>query len=103
MLRAAGGDSDEEGGGPPPSFPGFGTSESDTASVNTFYANWATFTTCRSFAWADQYNPAGAPSRYAAWGMHLGYPQPGVGCVSLGWSSPSDATPGMPCGSLGYA
>ncbi len=100
VCRAAGADGDEEGGGPPPSFPGFGTSESDAAAVNTFYANWATFTTCRSFAWADLYNPAGA----ARWGrgrapwvraarLRVCLPRLSSGC----------ATPGMPCSSSGNA
>ncbi|GIM08082.1 hypothetical protein Vretimale_12093, partial [Volvox reticuliferus] len=63
----ADGDDDLSGGGgsssSAPTFPGFGTSLSDTATVNAFYSHWLNFTTCRNFAWADLYNPAAAPNR----------------------------------------
>ncbi|GFR53083.1 hypothetical protein Agub_g15791, partial [Astrephomene gubernaculifera] len=68
--RDAADDSDEEGGGggggrssSAPSFPPFGTSQSDAPAVNSFYAHWSCYTTCRTFAWADIYNPAAAPNR----------------------------------------
>lgn len=47
----------------PPSIPRFGTSTSDAAEVASFYAQWSHFATVKPFAWAEQYNLAGAPNR----------------------------------------
>jgi len=44
-------------------WPDFGTSTSAHSVVTAFYANWATFSSCKAFSWADQYNPASAPNR----------------------------------------
>ncbi|EFJ45712.1 molecular chaperone [Volvox carteri f. nagariensis] len=60
------------GGSSAPTFPGFGTSQSDTATVTAFYARWGSYTTCRNFAWADLYNPAAAPHRFAFGGVEMG-------------------------------
>ena len=42
----------------------FGTSEFDAVGVNAFYSFWTTFSTFKSFSWADLYNPASAPNRW---------------------------------------
>jgi len=42
----------------------FGTSTSDWSDVSEFYAAWEGFTSCLSFAWADQYDPRDAPNRF---------------------------------------
>lgn len=44
-------------------YPSFGTSASAWPEVATFYAEWSSFSSARSFSWADQYNPATAPNR----------------------------------------
>ena len=49
----------------------FGTSEFDAVGVNAFYSFWTTFSTFKSFSWADLYNPASAPNRWI-----LGIPVP---------------------------
>lgn len=42
----------------------FGDSQSDWSEVSEFYASWEAFSSCLSFAWADQYDPRDAPNRY---------------------------------------
>lgn len=42
----------------------FGDSQSGWSEVSEFYASWEAFSSCLSFAWADQYDPRDAPSRY---------------------------------------
>lgn len=43
---------------------GFGKSTSDWSDVSEFYAAWEGFSSCLSFAWADQYDPRDAPNRF---------------------------------------
>ena len=42
----------------------FGDSQSDWSEVSEFYSSWEAFSSCLSFAWADQYDPRDAPNRY---------------------------------------
>lgn len=42
----------------------FGNSTSDWSDVSEFYAAWEGFSSCLSFAWADQYDPRDAPNRF---------------------------------------
>lgn len=41
----------------------FGTSDSSWADVRSFYQSWESFTSCLSFAWADQYDAKEGDSR----------------------------------------
>lgn len=45
--------------------PPAGSSNSEWAEVNRFYNAWGGFSTGRTFAWVDEYNPASAPNRQA--------------------------------------
>ena len=42
----------------------FGGTDTDYKDVQQFYAAWEGFSSCLSFAWADQYDPREAPNRY---------------------------------------
>lgn len=42
----------------------FGDGSSDWKDVSHFYNQWGSFTSCLSFAWADQYDPREAESRF---------------------------------------
>ncbi|KAL6762070.1 DnaJ domain-containing protein [Haematococcus lacustris] len=65
-ASSRGSDSEEDAGGAAPaaaSLPKFGQSDANAAEVHAFYAHWTHFTTAKTFAWADEYNLAAAPSR----------------------------------------
>ena len=60
----------------------FGTADFDAVGVGAFYAYWSTFSTFKSFSWADVYNPASAPNRWeliggGTWESYIG--KDGVG------------------------
>lgn len=40
-----------------------GASSSDWSQISAFYSYWGAFSTAKTFAWADKYNPASAPNR----------------------------------------
>ncbi len=42
----------------------FGNGSSDWKDVSNFYSSWGSFSSCLSFAWADQYDPREAESRF---------------------------------------
>lgn len=51
---------------PPPALHtpcGAGLSDADWADVSAFYGTWASFSTVKDFAWADQYHTGQAPNR----------------------------------------
>eukprot|EP00793_Prasinoderma_coloniale_P001077 PRCOL_00006068-RA len=48
----------------PTHLPAFGGSSASAESVGAFYRAWQGFTSARTFAWADKYNPNDAPSRF---------------------------------------
>lgn len=54
---------DDKDGRSAPTFPGFGLSTADAATVSAFYGFWTHFSSYKDFAWADEYNPASAPNR----------------------------------------
>lgn len=46
-----------------PRAPVFGDSKTEWKDVHKFYQYWTSFTSRRSFAWADKYKPSTAPNR----------------------------------------
>jgi len=44
--------------------PGFGDAKTGLSSVGDFYQFWSSFSSYKTFAWADEYNPSEAPNRY---------------------------------------
>ena len=47
----------------PPNWPGFGYSESDDYNVRNFYISWSTFSSNKTFSWAEKYAYHRAPDR----------------------------------------